>query len=444
MSQAFHRSYARSGYPRQLQSLYESSREIVDTDLAQMKEPEVWDKFRQDAVCYGAMQHRANRIAGDSFMVVPPDNPPEEEKGLAAWYQDALGEISCFKQAQQLLAHGVFRARSYAYPENAKRHLQLGEIGKLKPQEWHLITSLVDVDKDRVQKLKKDDKWGWYLHPASGSSREPRRLGGDDPFISMVWCPEERTLGYGWPALRSVYFMWWAKMEALPLVLHGLERWAMGFTDIEVDENNLAGELGGDATSTRDEALEQFKKHRTDHAYAHGSSTKINFTETSGTGHEIAMGWVEYCDTVIRGAIYGAPLPLGSAEGVGSLARAEVEQDVAQDLIDSDRALKDEKMGGKLMRLLWDWNPQLRHIFPNSPRMPRFVTTSKQQENPLENAQVAAVLLQNGVKLKAEEVYERTGWTMPEKNDETVEGPAAAQNLLAGVGTPGGPGGPFG
>jgi len=435
-------SYARSLYPQALQSIYRGFREIVDTDLAQQKEPEIWDKLRQDAVAAQAIDIRSSEIAGDDFMVVPAKNATAEEKDLAVWMQDALGEIDSFKAAQTLAAHGYFRGRYYGFPENAVRHLQLGGIDEIPAQPWRVITRIKEIDKDRVAKLKEDGAWGWYLKSATGRGKKTR-LTSNSPLVSIVWCDEERTLGYGWPAIRSAYFMWWAKMETLPLVLSGLERWAMGQIDIEIDERTSAGGDGRSAQDVMDEYIAQAKKHKGEHVFAHSSLDKVNFHAMGSDGNAIAMGWLDYCDNALRGYLYGSVLPLGGQEGVGSLARAEVEQSVAQSLIQADRDLKDEKMGGKLIRLLWDWNrDKLQRIFPNRPRMPKFVTTSKEIDDPSANAQNAEVALRAGIPLKKSEVYEKLGWTMPEDGDEVIEG-SAGLDTLQGASASGGFGGSF-
>ncbi len=425
-------SFRASTYGDELRSIFRRAREIIDTDLATQKEPQVWDKIRRDPICAQAIDIRTNNIAGDDFMVVPPKNPTPQEERLASIVQDALAEIDLFQSAQRLLAAGVFRARSYAFVESEERNIQLGQEGA---RPWRVPTRLVDIDKERVKKLDRnrvnarsrvragaDPDWRWYLE--TRKKTDPKLIDfRRDPIVRMVWFNEERRLGFGYPLIESLYFYWWMKAEGLPLMLAALDRFALGIVNYKFDPNGPAGGTGKDAQSYRDDVLDQLKKNRTEHFLVSPMGDEIEILTGGAEGSNMTVKLIEYCDRGIARAANGSVLPLGGEQGHGSKARAEVEDSVSQSLTKSDRDHKDEAAGGKLISLFCEWNRStIFSLGLGGARKPKFKTSDVKKEDPVENAQVASILLSQGVPLKREELYERTGWTPPDEKDKAITG----------------------
>ncbi len=67
-------------------------------------------------------------------------------------------------------------------------------------------------------------------------------------------------------------------------------------------------------------------------------------------------------------------------------------------------------------------------------RMPRFRIVNQKREDPAESASTIAALLAAGVELRRDEVYRKTGFTMPLPEDETISAPAEAREELPALG----------
>ena len=146
-------------------------------------------------------------------------------------------------------------------------------------------------------------------------------------------------------------------------------------------------------------------------------------------------GWLNYLDGAIMSTALGATLPFGVGEGVGSLARAEVEREVSEGFLQYDRELLDEHLTRKLVKLFVDLNwSNLVELGLENARLPKFVTTQQPREDPNAKIGVISQALTAGISLRKDEVYDALGFTPPADDEDVFEGQEPDAGMGGGMG----------
>jgi hypothetical protein len=136
----------------------------------------------------------------------------------------------------------------------------------------------------------------------------------------------------------------------------------------------------------------------------------------------MVVDFLEYLPEKVTQLITGAVLHVGSTSGSGSKARAETESDEAEGMIQFDREVIDEALTDCLVAQVWRLT-RGNLVAPGlgEASMPWFATIRQKRENPAENAQVAATLLNAGVPRKVAEIMEAVRAVMEEWEPKLVQ-----------------------
>lgn len=410
-------------YSRALSSAYHTEFRLIDPDFSQDREVDIWDKVRRDGKVQQAILQRTSQIAAKNWSL-EPGGDSEEDRRLAEIVSELIKNVKDFREARSQLANAVFRGSSYSFIQGERRLLRVGDMPAKK---WWVPYRLKHIDKRRVEYLPSVKgkkvrsemqifsvaKEGWFKVPPSVSKL----------IVKCVFANEESRLGYGRGLLEAIYFLWWAKTRVLKEGLQAVERWAQGFLLGKVDTQK-AGASGKNPDKQRDEMLDQLQLHRSRHAIVVDAADTIELVTGGGEGAGIVMDYLQYLDDTILATSLGAVLPFGQSADTGSFARAETEQEIADERTEFDRGKVDESLTDNLVKCVVNLNiAQIAESGVLGAKLPRFSTTGQKFEDPEKNVNVVRAAQEVGAKIKKKEFYSRIGWEMPEDGDDTLEPP---------------------
>lgn len=423
-----------------LHSAYMLEWPIIDPDFAQQSDISIWDKIHRDGKVLQAINQRTATIASKNW-IVEPRGDSEKEIQLASIIGELLKNVTKFHMARRFLAQAIFRGRAYLFVEGDRKRIAVGDM---PADDWWFPMRLRHLDKRVVQLVPEHHRENGrnlislrreVFSPSNGVwmrlNRESARL-----LIEIVYDDEQGRLGYGRGLLEALYFLWWAKSVVLKEGLQAVERWAQGFLVAQVDTEKM-GSPQADSQAIRNAMRDELEAHRSRHVAVVDKSDTISVVTGGAEGWQIVMKMLDYLDNAILSTSMGSVLPFGGGLDKGSMARAEVEEDVSDELLEYDRGVVDETLTAGLIPLIIDNNRAiLSRLGLLDVRMPDFKTSREKKEDPEKNALVVETALRAGVPLLKDEVYERLGFSMPAQGDEVFEG---AQPGVGGVAQPANP-----
>lgn len=430
-----------------LQQAYSLGTRLYDPSFALAQDPAIDEKIRRDPIILQAMNDRRAAIAGRDWSVQPASDDPKD-RAAATVIERLLSRIGNFRLSRMHLADAVFRGRSYAEVIGERQYIKMPADVPDIIEMWWVPRRFKDIDPRRV-------RWGFEQGVLTSTEDEPRLeiwsleardwvpVSRPQALISVVYDDTEATLGYGRGLREAIYHYYWAKGIALREGLQALERWAQGWFVAKVDSNSLGGTdtTPGDAQTAY---LNVLKAHRA--RFGGVVIDKDDNIEThfpAGTGSDIVMSFIRMLDDGITRLVTGSLHPAGGGDSGGSLARAEVEQDTSDRVVQLDREVLDEAITQDLVSILWQVNREnFVRLGLAEAEMPHFVTTHQPAEDPQSAVSVVTAALGAGIPLRRDEVYRKLGFTMPDEGDEVIEGqpgmPGGEEGLPGGL-----PGLPF-
>ncbi len=418
-------------FAHSLHAAYALEWPIIDPDFAMHSDISIWEKIHRDGKILQALNQRTATIASREWLVESRGDS-EKEVLLASLIHDLLENIQSFHMARRFLAQAVFRGRAYLFVEGDRRRIQIGDLPEM---DWWFPRKLRHMDKRLVQFVPERRREGSgketvvlrreVFKPSTGEwvSLKPE---GESLLIEIVYDDEQGRLGYGRGLLEALYFLWWAKSVVLKEGLQAVERWAQGFLVGKIDTEK-PGSTTANTEAVRNAMRNELEAHRSRHVAVVDKSDEINLVTGGGEGWQITIQMLNYLDDCILSTSMGSVLPFGGGQDKGSLARAQVEEGVSNDLLNYDRGVVDQTLTAKLIPLLLENN---RAIFGQlgllNVRPPNFTTTQKKDEDPEKNARVVSIALQAQIPLRRDEVYERLGFSIPSEDDAIFQGTAPA------------------
>jgi phage gp29-like protein len=415
-------------YDYALSSAYRSAW-VYDPDFALAKDPDIWEVVRRDPVVASAIDRRCRNIIRPWRIEPPKNSRKKEDKLAAAICEEALLSISLFDQARYRMAQSSAVGRVYEYIEGRRVVTSLADTPEM---EWWIPTRLVNIDRRRFHWVAKEEVTG----PLEERRRETHlsmynsvinRWQDVQPdfraaLIEIVYNNTEDRVGYGRSLLEATYFYHYMKTVTMEKIAQGIDRWANGILIGHLDSlrNASTGKTNEDLRKGMKTLLQNM---RSEHIAVFEKGDELQVVETSGAGHEISMNFIHYLDEGIERLYNGSIMPSGFAEGSGSRARAETESDTSEAFYQFDRSYLDEVLTRDLVGLFWRQNyNNLFALGLGIAKMPRFHSEQQKKEDPLMAVQVATQLLQNNVPLVKSEVYHKAGYSVPEPDDEVIEG----------------------
>lgn len=416
-----------------------------DPDYALRQDPEAFEKLRRDAVIAAAIRFRKLLAAGTDYYLEPASES-HADKRLAKIVGALVGRVSCFAAARVNLLEAVIRGSAWASYSVAREWLPIeGEpfVG------WHVIQRLTDADKRRFRPFKLDlprveEEQVSTTSASNGSVRVERKQVEREQlgYVWQVWRPENRvwedvrpedwvhhvqddreeTLGFGAGLASELFTNQWAKQVVLENYLQGIERWCQGLVTALVDDENG----GASAANTRLASwLEAIRVSRSKHVIGGFKRDSVQILEGNASGAATAENALRMLNDENRTLILGSLLTQGSGSQTGSLARAQVEQDSTEALVDHDRAQLEETLTRDVVGALCRWNRStlvalgLARATPPHLRIRGGARWDFSKR--LEDAERA---LRMGMRLKESEVYSQTGWSLPADDDRVMTAPA--------------------
>ncbi len=439
-------------FVRALRTAWTQEWPIFDPDIAQEFDIAVWEKVNLDGKVTQAIEQRLAVVAAKGYIVDPGDDD-EPSKKLADIVEAAIKQIRKFREGRRFLAEGIFRARSFVWLEG--RRMTWRPSSSYPTGQWWLPTRLKHKDKREV-------RW----HPVvkrkivDGEQRKqifrrrevydintgkwlglPTVL--DALLLEVIYRDESGRLGFGRGLLEPIYFLWWAKQTVMKEGLQGIEKWAQGKIIGKVDTSKTgSATASGDNKSTvamRNQMRLELDRMRSRHIGVFDKADEIMNLAGGGEGWQIVLEFLKYCDDAILGVALGGVLPFGGASDKGSLARAGVEKDSSEELLDFDRGLVDEPINDKLIPAFLNFNTEnIAGLGLADAAKPVFKTSRNKLQDPEQQVKIITEALRGGIDLKKQQVYERIDFDMPSEDDEIFEG--AEQLVGAGAGGFGGGG----
>jgi len=385
-----------------------------------------------------AIDKRARAVAGIEWKMVPASEDPADERA-AEIMKDLLKPLKRFGQSRKILAEEtIFRGSSFFFIEGDRVERKVPK--DTEARLWWVPLRLQHVDRWRFQ-ISRTDAQGtdladdpldivteWQMFSVTRQQWES--LETPEWFLKSTFDDREETLGYGRGLLQSIFFYWRAKEVCLAQLLAGVERWAQGFVEVAIDDERLGSE-DRDNDTIVDEYIDEINKHRSEHVFVHSKGDDVKIHDGSKAGHDMALNALDYLDRGLNQLILTSVLPTGGGGEQGSFARAETEADQMEATFQSDRMAISEDITEDLVGMVWDRNQIMINVLMQEeglgvPGMPSFEIVQQAKENHETNATIAAMLLDRGVDLVAEEVYQRTGWTEPKEGQKVIKGREAS------------------
>lgn len=429
-------------YPQDLSSVYRNVR-VYDPSFALSRDPDIDEKILLDDVIAAGVAARKHKVAARTWTIEPASDDPLNKRA-ASVVEVILKKIHQFGHARFNLADAVIKGRAYGYISGG---YQIARFGDGKPRTWWVPTRIEDIDRRRFRRMasNKDGtiRTWWEWHDTARAKWCEIQPEAARALITHVYDDDESNLGYGRGLMDSLFFTWRAKRVALEQGLQGLARWAQGLIVYSIDSLRDAS-VSKDNTSLVESAIEEINKHRSEHVLVKGKDDELEVVTGGMEGHQIVMDFIGYLDSCVTRLLMGSLLPTGGGSTVGSNARAEVEDDASEALIQFDRTLLDDTLSMSLVSLVWDLNrDNFAQLGLFDAERPRFSTTQERMADPEKSANVIKTLLDSGVPLKREEVYEKTGFSVPGDDDEVIEGHAPPAPSPFGMPSPFGAPSPF-
>jgi hypothetical protein len=420
---------AQQVYTRALSSAWRNGVQLHDPSLWQFRDPEVEEKMLRDADIRHAVGYRRHLIAGKDWQLMPKDPADPRGKMATAVGESLLRNIESFTQARMNLARAFFSGARFARIHGEPRILDLGDG---KRRTWWVPTRLEDTDKRmyRIVPSKHDEGDGdvrlsavWERWNVGASRFEPETRWDALHTIKHVYQDDEATLGYG-SALREALGWWWyAKEHVFQESLAAVERFAQGIITAKVDGARDA-ETGAPNTAVVQAWEDVLTDLRSRHVLVMDKADDVEIISGSAEGWQLLEGIRAELRSTIYTLVMGANLTTSATEG-GSYALAEVQENSTEALLQFDRETLQETLTRSLVACVWHRNYANLVDLGVADSPPEFTVTQEKRQDPKERAEVASVLLQNGVSLSLAEVLEQTGFALPEEGEEVIAGRAA-------------------
>lgn len=426
---------AYSRYANDLSSALMQRDWVYDPSFALQSDWAIYEKVLRDPIAAHAIRFRQHLVAGHEWRV-EPSSEEEIDQTMSTIVEGLIDNIQNFTDARLCLANAIFRGSSYAFIEGQRILIQMP--GDSIARSWWVPLRLVDVDRRRFR-LARDfetKELGWQLWSVERQDWEP--LDNPQWFVRSVFQDTEDSLGYGRGMLDTLYYFQANKARVLRDAMSASARFGKGMVLAAVDQ--LRGPdgrpvSGEDGSTVVDAWKTELARMSSEHAIVHDSRDKVSIVQGIGEGFNILTKLIDYLDAAQVTAVLGSTVATMKPEG-GSFALAKEQADSTEALVQADRERLSEDITRDLIGLIMSMNKaQFKDAGLAGAKKPRFKIHQAKAQDPTEQANIAAVLLAAGIDLRKDEVYEKTGYTMPGEDDEVISGttaPAAADPFGAG------------
>ncbi len=411
-------------YNQELSDSIRGTFRILDPSYALGQDTAVYLKLMRDPVVAHALRFRKHLVAGPEWRIEPASDS-EVDEAAAGTVEELVGNIRGFTDSRICLSESIFRGSAYARIMGRRRFATVNGRG---PFFWWIPDRLIDVDRRRFQLVRaRDGVLVWEFYSAARRVWEP--LERPELFVRSVFDLTEDSLGYGKGLVDTLYYYASLKTRLVQDGARAAERFGQGFIKVAIENLRKEGRPPGrDADKTAKDWLDAIDRAAARNGFAHDKRDEVDILQGIGEGWQLIKELLGYLDNAIVTAVLGATLPTLESGG-GSFAMARVQENSTEALVQADRKRLGEDLTRDLVGLVWRMNRmQFVDAGLSEARMPKLTIVQQKREDPAVLSQVIATLLQAGIPLKREEVYSKTGFSVPLERDETIEGlpPGAA------------------
>ena len=397
---------------------------VDDPSYALAQDPLAWEKINRDAIFSFLIQTRRRLVASTAF-VFEGASDLEEDVLLASVLDQAFKRIPRFWMGRFNLTDADFRGSAYARMTFDQKLWgpvmgSKAELKRADREEWHLPQKLVDVDRYRFRLANEKGERIWQFRSIVRDRWEP--LINPEFFIRHVYEDSERSRQYGVGILDSLYFIHYAKVVLFEIGLQGVEAWANGRLEVAIDglRDASTGKTNVEIAASWKAAIRAWARDRT---LVRDKTDEVKMHDGPTQGHNMAVDFLQYCDSAASRLILGAELPFGGNQGGGSLARAIEEGDRSDAYVQPSRDLLAETLSDSLVPTYIRVNKaQLERLGLGKAEPPRLRLRAEPVNDPEKAARVAQILHSAGFDLVKAPIYEKTELPEPGPNDDVLAG----------------------
>ena len=415
------RNQSQQLYVQALSQAWRNNIQLHDPSVWLLRDPEVEEKMLRDADIRHAVGYRRHLIAGRDWTLTPKiESSPRSDMAVHIG-TELVKNIKHFTQARLNLARAFFSGARFAHIVGSPQVLPLGDG---KPRTWWVPTSLMDLDKRMFRIVPKHDPKDqsisahWEKWDIGAQKFDPQSMQSARQTIRHVYENDQASLGSG-SALREALGWWWyAKTHVFQESLAAVERFAQGIIHAKVDgvRDAETGKPNAELISAWSEVLEDLRGR---HVLVSDSHDSVEIISGNSEGYQLLSDIRAELRNTIYTLVMGANLTT-AANGGGSYALAEVQENSTEALIQYDRETLQETLTDDLLGCIWAKNwPNLVELGVAREK-PEFSLTQEKRQDPKERADVAAVVSGMGVELSRDDVLEQTGFRIPEEGEDVI------------------------
>lgn len=416
------RSVAQQLYVRALSTAWRNRVQLYDPSQWLIREPELEEKALRDADIAHAVGYRRHLIAGKNWQVTAT-NPNSKRGQMAAHVAEGLiRNIKHFTQARMNLARAFFSGARFGEIVLERRTLTIGDG---KPRTWAVPVAIKDMDKMRfrIVPTEKDGviRAHWQVFDLAKGDWCDQTMDGYRRTIRHVYADDEATLGHGRGLREALGWWWYAKEHVFHESLGAVEKFARGILSAKVRGVRDA-ETGLPNSTLIAEWQAVLEDMNARNVLVYDSEDTVEMVRMDGTGWQLMSTIRGELRSAIFTLILGANLTT-SAESGGSYALAEIQENSTEALIQFDRESLEETLSDDLIGCLWHFNAgNIADLGLDAEPAPRFKITQEKKNDPKQRVDVASMLHNMGVDLPLRDLYEQTGFRMPEPGEPKVDG----------------------
>lgn len=434
------RSVAQQLYVRALSTAWRNGVQLYDPTLWLIREPELEEKILRDADCAHAIGFRRHLIAGKSWQVATTSKGSARGQMAVHVADSLIRNIKHFTQARMNLARSFFSGARFGEVVLEPRTLTIGDG---KPRTWAVPTSIKDMDKRRFRIVphpttdagKESFSPTWEVWDVARAEFKPQTLDGYRRTIRHVYADDEATLGHGRGLREALGWWWYAKEHVFHESLTAVEKFAGGtlMAKIKGVRDSATGAPNTELIRQWTQVLEDLRARN---VLVLDSEDEVEMMRQEGTGWQLLTEVKQELKSAIFTLVLGANLTTSADKG-GSYALAEIQENSTEALVQFDREALEETLSDDLIGCLWFYNyANICELGLADEPQPKFKITQEKKNDPKERAEVASTLHAMGVPLTQADVYEQTGFRVPEPGEAVIKGQEAPQQP-----PPGGAGG---
>jgi hypothetical protein len=421
------RSVSDTLYNYSLSSAYRGQY-VYDPSFALARTPDVWEIVRNDVSFSGSFERYCNNVTKPWHVEAPKKSKDDNDQRYAGIVEDALGQIFDFDTSRWVLSEAALLGRKYAFIESERRSISLDGNHEM---DWIVPTFIKDIDRRRFRWVPTYDskavRTGTKLSFWNSISNEWQDVAPEfrSALIEYIWYNTEDRVGNGRGWLEPIYFAHYMKTGTIQKVADGIDRWAKGIWVVKLDglRNASTGQTNEDLIAG---AKTMIQTMRSDNIGVMENVDDIKVWESTGTGHEMGMSFIDYWDNGVERLVNGSTRPAGlGGQKTGARAQSETEEDTseahyqpARDRIDA--VINRDLIGWFISQPLNRQNLQKLGLL--EAKRPIYHTRQEKKLSIPDVVASASMFLDRGMPLIEGEVYERCGgWGVPGPNDKKTE-----------------------